>query len=179
MKYIRNVAKTAPLSDIVGAENYPANEAPSEDEEALRNFALQGLSTEYHPSASMSMLPLELGGVVDTQLRVHGIDKLRVIDSSVIPVGMAAHLMSPTFALAEKGAAIILGQDPSVKRGGKSSAESTATSSKSTSARALGTASTVPNGASSSNDASEASRLSTFVPSIGGLALLITLIAII
>lgn len=41
---------------------------------------------------SCSMLPLELGGVVDATMRVHGTSNLRVIDSSIVPVGLSAHM---------------------------------------------------------------------------------------
>ncbi|KAG8848969.1 hypothetical protein FRB91_010359 [Serendipita sp. 411] len=67
----------------------------------------QSLITQYHPASTSSMLPLEKGGVVDPSLRVYNTLGLRVIDSSVIPIGMCAHLMGPTYAIAEKGAVMI------------------------------------------------------------------------
>ena len=109
MKYIRNVAATAPLSALLGAEIAPGAAEVSTDEQ-IEAFARERLSTEYHPAGSCSMLPLQLGGCVDAQARVHGIRNLRVIDSSIIPVSMAAHLMSPTYALAERAVDLILGK---------------------------------------------------------------------
>lgn len=58
------------------------------------------------------MLPLAYGGCVDDQARVYGISNLRVIDSSIIPVSTAAHLCSPTYALAERAVDLILGNLP-------------------------------------------------------------------
>ena len=53
------------------------------------------------------MLPQEMGGVVDAKLRVYGVSNLRVIDSSVFPIEWSAHMMAPTYGLAEKAAEII------------------------------------------------------------------------
>lgn len=96
------------------------------------------------------MLPLAYGGCVDTEMKVHGISNLRVIDSSVIPVGFAAHLASPTYALAEKGAAIILGTDN--VQGSSSSGNATKTSTGTASSATAGVGNNA-NGDSSNSDA--------------------------
>lgn len=48
-----------------------------------------------------------MGKVVDTNLKVFGVDKLRIVDASVFPVGLTAHLQVATYALAEQAAVII------------------------------------------------------------------------
>lgn len=58
------------------------------------------------------MAPLEDGGVVDTRLRVHGIEGLRVIDASVFPSIVSGHTAAATIALAEKAADMIKGAYP-------------------------------------------------------------------
>lgn len=116
MRYLRKVAQTAPLSNIVGEEVALGTSVSSDSD--IDDWLRSSLSTEYHPAGSCSMLPLAYGGCVDTEMKVHGISNLRVIDSSVIPIGLAAHLVSPTYALAEKGAAIILGTDAHTTQSG-------------------------------------------------------------
>jgi choline dehydrogenase-like flavoprotein len=53
------------------------------------------------------MLPKELGGVVDPQLRVWDVDGLRVVDASIIPLLPAAHLQATVYGIAEKAADLI------------------------------------------------------------------------
>jgi choline dehydrogenase-like flavoprotein len=47
-------------------------------------------------------------GVVDTRLRVYGVDGLRVIDASIMPLQIGAHPQATVYAIAEKGAAMII-----------------------------------------------------------------------
>ncbi|KAK9423376.1 putative Pyranose dehydrogenase 3 [Seiridium unicorne] len=55
-----------------------------------------------HPMGTAAM-----GKVVDTRLRVKGVSNLRIVDASVFPVALAAHLQVPTYALAEQASVII------------------------------------------------------------------------
>lgn len=72
------------------------------DDTALRMFINNGIGTEYHPSCTCAMLPLELGGVVDSNLLVYGTQNLRVVDASVFPTIPASHLQAVVYAVAEK-----------------------------------------------------------------------------
>lgn len=53
------------------------------------------------------MLPEELGGVVDSRVKVHGTTNVRVVDASIIPVHLTGHPTAPIYAVAEKAAVLI------------------------------------------------------------------------
>ncbi|RYC81794.1 hypothetical protein BFJ63_vAg15311 [Fusarium oxysporum f. sp. narcissi] len=79
--------------------------APDDSDEKLdQRIAVTG-GTSWHPSGTCSM-----GKVVDTEFRVTGVEGLRVVDASVIPVPLSAHLQAPLYALSEQAAAIITGK---------------------------------------------------------------------
>ena len=61
----------------------------------------------FHPIGTVSMLPKELGGVVDSSLRVYGTSNVRVVDASIMPFQVSGHLTSTLYALSEKAADLI------------------------------------------------------------------------
>lgn len=63
--------------------------------------------SEYHPAGTCAMMPKELGGVVDQQLRVYGVDRLRIVDASVMPTLPGGNTCQTVYAIAEKAADII------------------------------------------------------------------------
>ncbi|KAK3361481.1 hypothetical protein B0T24DRAFT_562183 [Lasiosphaeria ovina] len=63
--------------------------------------------TEFHPAGTCAMMPRELGGVVDEQLRVYGVSNLRVVDASIIPTLPGANTCQTVYAIAEKAADLI------------------------------------------------------------------------
>jgi len=55
-------------------------------------------------------MPKEIGGVVDTSLKVYGTSNVRVVDASIIPFQVCGHLQSTVYAVAERAADIIKSQ---------------------------------------------------------------------
>lgn len=80
---------------------YPALTSKSSDAE-LDARVKRAAATWFHFAGSASM-----GTVVDTDLRVNGVDALRVVDASVITTPIGAHLQVATYAIAEQAAEII------------------------------------------------------------------------
>ncbi|XP_044740869.1 glucose dehydrogenase [FAD, quinone]-like [Chrysoperla carnea] len=64
-------------------------------------------TTIYHVCGACKMAPRNQSGVVDAHLRVHGVAGLRVVDSSIMPEVVSAHLNGPTIMIAEKAADLI------------------------------------------------------------------------
>lgn len=58
--------------------------------------------SEYHPVGTCPKMPLELGGVVDEELKVHGVRGLSIIDASIMPLTVGATTQSTVYAIAEK-----------------------------------------------------------------------------
>ncbi|KAK0569972.1 hypothetical protein OC861_000422 [Tilletia horrida] len=105
LKLARQAGTSAPLNQFFGSENAPGSSTSSDSdwEDYIRNTG----KTEYHPSCTCSQMPEELGGVVDANLLVYGTSNVRVIDASIPPLSLSAHLMTATYGIAEIGAQII------------------------------------------------------------------------
>ncbi|PWN97048.1 alcohol oxidase [Tilletiopsis washingtonensis] len=103
-EYLRRIAATQQYQDnFIVAETLPG---AGRD---VRDYTKKTTVTEYHPIATCSMLPRSQGGVVDAALRVYGTRNVRVVDASVIPLHISAHIQATIYGVAEAGAAIIAG----------------------------------------------------------------------
>ncbi len=109
MKLARRLIHTEALKPFVDVESYPGDHVQSDEEllEAARHFG----NTTFHVMGTCRMAPSsDPTSVVDDQLRVRGIEGLRVIDASVMPTMLSANLNAGTMMIAEKGADLILGK---------------------------------------------------------------------
>jgi choline dehydrogenase len=84
----------------------PFNTPDGEGEEALRAHLARTTFAIYHPVGTCRMGE-DSAAVVDTQLRVNGLDGLRVVDASVMPVVPRGNTNAPTIAIAERAADLI------------------------------------------------------------------------
>ena len=108
MKMAREIAAQSPLAEVVVRELRPGADAqtPEQIEAALR----ERLELIYHPAGTCRMSDTEDGAVVDSQLRVHGIEGLRVADASIFPVIPGGNTNAPTIMVAERAADLIRGR---------------------------------------------------------------------
>lgn len=127
LKLARSIGMTEPMNASVTTEISPGANVTTDEQ--WNEFILNDFHTEYHPSCSCSMLPKDQGGVVDAHLKVYGLDNVRVIDSSVFPIEWAAHMMAPTYGLAEQAADMIKAQYSSTGSGSSSSPSPSSSSS--------------------------------------------------
>lgn len=81
--------------------------AKAQTTEQIREYIRTWAKTDYHPVGSC-MMGHDHMAVVDTQLRVRGLDGLRVIDASIMPTLISGNTQAPSIMIGEKGAAIML-----------------------------------------------------------------------
>ncbi|OOO08010.1 glucose-methanol-choline oxidoreductase [Aspergillus oryzae] len=77
------------------------------DLDAARKYARDNLVSMWHFAGTCSMLPREKDGVVDSHLKVYGVEGLRVVDASAIPLISTANLQATVYAFAERAADLI------------------------------------------------------------------------
>ena len=102
---VRELFAKSPLADHVLDEEFPGPAVSSRDEVLRYSFDNGGVA--FHALGSCAMGP-ESRDVVDPELRVRGVEKLRVVDASVLPVQVAGNTQAPTMAVAWIGADLIL-----------------------------------------------------------------------
>tara|TARA_R110002124_G_scaffold277457_2_gene448911 strand:- start:419 stop:2104 length:1686 start_codon:yes stop_codon:yes gene_type:complete len=107
LRLTREIVAQPAMDRFRGVEIAPGPEVQTDDE--IDAFVRKTLESTYHPCGTCRMGEDALA-VVDSQLRVHGIEALRVIDSSVFPTEPNANLNAPTIMLAERGADMIRGR---------------------------------------------------------------------
>jgi len=105
----RRIAATPPLADHLAGEEAPGAELTSDAEIAAA--ARASAQTLYHPVGTCRM-GTDDASVVDPDLRVRGVDGLRVVDASVFPAVPRGHTMAPVYMLAEKAADLLRARTP-------------------------------------------------------------------
>lgn len=110
VRLARGLLRTQALAPFFEGEAMPGADAQS-DEDILAYIRRFGVSS-YHLCGTARMGPAtDAGAVVDAQLRVHGVQGLRVADSSVMPAIPSANICAATMMIGEKAADLILGKN--------------------------------------------------------------------
>lgn len=106
VKIARALFSANAFKTIIGEECMPGKNIQTDTE--IADFIRQSAETIYHPVGTCKM-GLDDRAVVDTQLRVKGLENLRVVDASIMPTLIGGNTNAPTFMIAEKAADFILG----------------------------------------------------------------------
>ncbi|KAK0740020.1 GMC oxidoreductase-like protein [Schizothecium vesticola] len=110
VRFLRTLLDT-PAMKKYGATEVSPGAAVAGNETALVEYVKDQIILSFqHPCCTAPMLPKDRGGVVGTDLKVHGAKGLRVADMSVSPLLVGSHLSATAYAVGEKAADIIIGQ---------------------------------------------------------------------
>jgi choline dehydrogenase len=107
IRLARSLAATRAMQPFVDSEYRPGADAVTDDE--LLDFARNTGGTIFHPSGTTKMGPAsDPMAVVDPQLRVNGVEGLRVVDCGIMPTLVSGNTNVPVVMIAEKASAMIL-----------------------------------------------------------------------
>ncbi|MGH9549932.1 MAG: GMC family oxidoreductase [Terriglobales bacterium] len=105
LRMVRDIMKRPAMSAYIAEELQPGRSCESDED--MVQFVRQHGRTCMHPAGSCRMGSDELS-VVDANLRVHGLARLRIVDGSIMPSLVSANPNATTVMIAEKGAEMIL-----------------------------------------------------------------------
>ena len=111
MKLTRRLLGSKAMAPYNAGESYPGAEIQTDDE--LLAVARERGTTTFHPMGTCRMGPqTDPTAVVDDQLRVHGMEGLRVVDASIMPMMLSANLNAGTMMIADKASDLLRGLAP-------------------------------------------------------------------
>ena len=105
-RLLRRLAATPALAAAIEAEIHPGPRTSTRDH--ILADIRQRASSVFHPVSTCRMGPDSSSDVVDSRLRVHGVDGLRVIDASIFPALTSGNTNAPAMMVGEKGADLVL-----------------------------------------------------------------------
>ncbi|MBB1289085.1 choline dehydrogenase [Pseudoalteromonas sp. SR43-6] len=109
VRLTRDIIEQSAFDEYRDEEIQPGKHIQTDEE--IDAFVRQAVESAYHPSCSCKMGEDDMA-VVNSNTQVHGIEGLRVVDSSIFPTVPNGNLNAPTIMVAEKAADIILGKAP-------------------------------------------------------------------
>ncbi len=105
-RFLRRLAATPTMAALIAEELRPSPSVQSDDDHVadIRNRCY----SVFHPVSTCRMGPDPAQCVVDPRLRVHGLERLRVIDASIFPTVTSGNTNAPAIMVGEKGADLVL-----------------------------------------------------------------------
>jgi choline dehydrogenase len=108
MRLCRDIAQSAPFKDAFSSWYFPSADLGTMTDDKLLEAVRNTAETIYHPMGTVKMGPSDdPTAVVDSSLKVHGVQGLRVVDASIFPEPVACHPCAPVVMTAEKAADMI------------------------------------------------------------------------
>jgi choline dehydrogenase len=107
LRISRDIVSQAAFDDIRGEEYAPGAKAQSDAD--LDEYIKNNCNSVYHPVGTCKM-GTDPMAVVNDRLQVHGVEKLRVVDASIMPTLTSGNTNAPTIMIGEKAADFILGK---------------------------------------------------------------------
>lgn len=107
IQYLDKIVQTEPLAGLLKSESRLPRGSDLSDLNEAKEVVKARLFTTFHPCSTCSMMPRELGGVVDDKMRVYGVRGLRVVDASIFPLITQGNIQATVYAVAERAADII------------------------------------------------------------------------
>lgn len=105
VRFARRFATEPSIAELNPTEVVPGANVTSDADIDL--YIRNSAGSLWHPAGSCKMGKRKEGGVVDRELKVYGIQGLRIVDASVMPMLPASHTMTTVYAVAERAADII------------------------------------------------------------------------
>ncbi|WP_095211664.1 GMC family oxidoreductase [Burkholderia sp. ABCPW 11] len=105
VRFARTILKASPLAKYIKQEIMPGGDV-GDDDAALERYVRDHVQMAFHPAGTCAMGTDE-NSVVDTRLRVHGIEGLRVADASIMPTLVRGNTTAPVVMIAERAAEFI------------------------------------------------------------------------
>jgi choline dehydrogenase len=105
-RLLQTILQTRSIRSLIREPIEPSLDA-MDGAQILADFRERAM-TVYHPVSTCRMGRTPGGSVVDSSLRVHGVDGLRVVDASIFPTMTSANTNAPTLMVAQKAADLIL-----------------------------------------------------------------------
>lgn len=107
VRMCRDICAQPALADLIKAEMFPGDDVKSDDE--IDAFIREKGETIYHPVGTVHM-GIHDDAPLDPELRVRGVEGLRVVDASVMPTLIGGNTNAPTIMIAEKAADLLRGK---------------------------------------------------------------------
>ncbi len=106
MRINRRIVEQSPIRELIDYELSPSAECRSDEE--IGEYVRGHMTTLYHPSSTCRMGVDALAVTDPATMKVHGLEGIRIIDASAIPIMVSGNLNAPTIMVAERACQKIL-----------------------------------------------------------------------